>query len=131
MKYSTAQFWADAINRLLAGRRTIVINVFPNRQPSSEIVVVTEARAFEYSHLPGEGFFHIASSWGVHDGFPIIGIVPDNREIVMLCSESTHLMIGEGTDRKIWRILRDLGPEFNNYQAWCDLRTAAEALEKE
>jgi hypothetical protein len=119
MKHSTAKFWADAINRLLAGNRAIIINVFPDRQPSSEIVVVTEARAFEYSHLLGEGHFHIVSSWGVHDGFETVRINPDTREIAMLRSE--------GPD-KVWRILRDLNEAEIDYQAWHDICTAAEAF---
>ena len=126
MKLTSAQFYADTINTLLAGHRVIIIDAraWQNWQPDSDIVTLKGAKAFAYDHAPGDGYFHITSSYGVHDGLDTVSIKPDDREIVMYSSTAAGGQV-------CWRVIRDLELEpASDWYAWKLAQEASLKLER-
>lgn len=118
MKYEIAEFWANTIKKLLVGHQVFIIDVrqSQNWKPESEIVTLNDAKAFAYDHAPGEGHFHILSSYGVHDGFESVKIDRNAREIVMY----SHCGSAAG-GQACWRVLHDLDPQSDaNWKNWID-----------
>ena len=123
VNYKVAEFWAQTITSLMKDHTVIVVNARENQgwRPDLEVVTLDHAEAFEYHHRAGEGFFHMHSSYGVHDGFNQVSIDPNKREIVMRNSSGDT-----------WRVLRDLEPATDDvYQAWIEARDAAGKVETE
>lgn len=113
MKHTTAQFWANTINALMAGHKVIFIDVrqYQNWKPDSDIATLNGAKAFAYDHAPGDGHFHITSSYGVHEGLESVEIHPNDREIVMYSDTAA-------CGQACWRVIRDLDYTGDNWQAW-------------
>ncbi len=121
MKHTTAQFWANTINSLLAGHRVIIIDTreWQDWKPDSEVVTLESAKAFKYDHASGDGHFNIGSSYGVHDGLDKISMNPDDREISMYSATAAG-------GQACWRVIRDLDERtFDNWQAWKDAQQAS------
>jgi hypothetical protein len=123
MKYTTAQFWAETITSLMAGHRVVVIDAreWLGWEPEIDVVTLEGAKAFPYDHAPGDGHFHITSSYGVHDGLDTAEIHPDNREIVMYSATAAG-------GKACWRVLRDLDAS-DNWPEWNDAMRASWRLQ--
>lgn len=128
MKYTVAQAWADAIDALMAGHKVAIIDSFERTgfEPGTMIVTLRGAHAFNYPYAPGDGNFHIASSYGIHDALEEIRIEPDKRQIVM------HSKTAAG-GLSMWRVVIDLdtdGRSSASTTSWERWDAAADEIRK-